>query len=202
MSLQSSQAEEQREELEWKEGTSEKSIRVVKIRQEVQAVTEQHEELEMERNLMRLDMHTDKDKLTGGEILAYKEREEVDEQDNEWFHLLGGRSFHTQHSLSSLSPGKFNLLLSVCLCLHFNSPFQHFLSTLIMIILSCSIVMKKYSRPELNLLLHDYINIFPSKCFAQILALWKVLHCSFGNCKLMIGMSSSNPVLISPLFGP
>uniref|UniRef100_W5UHX7 Protein 4.1 n=1 Tax=Ictalurus punctatus TaxID=7998 RepID=W5UHX7_ICTPU len=104
VSLQSSQAEEQREELEWKEGTSEKSIRVVKIRQEVQAVTEQHEELEMERNLMRLDMHTDKDKLTGGEILAYKEREEVDEQDNEWFHLLGGRSFHTQHSLSSLSP--------------------------------------------------------------------------------------------------
>ncbi|XP_053467641.1 protein 4.1b isoform X2 [Ictalurus furcatus] len=104
VSLQSSQAEEQREELEWKEGTSEKSIRVVKIRKEVQAVTEQHEELEMERNLMRLDVHTDKDKLTGGETLAYKEREEVDEQDNEWFHLLGGRSFHTQHSLSSLSP--------------------------------------------------------------------------------------------------
>ncbi|KAF4075944.1 hypothetical protein AMELA_G00224640 [Ameiurus melas] len=104
VSLQPSQAEEQTEELEWIEGTSEKSIRVVKIRKEVQAVTEQHEELEMERFLMRTDVHTDKDKLAGGETLAYKEREEVDEQDKKWFDLLGGRSFHTQHSLSSLSP--------------------------------------------------------------------------------------------------
>lgn len=75
-------------------------------------------------------MHTDKDKLTDGVTLAYKEREEVGELDNEWFQLFGGRSFPTQHPLSSLSSGKFNLLSVhvVLLCLHFltcifNIPF-------------------------------------------------------------------------------
>ncbi|XP_060756137.1 protein 4.1b isoform X2 [Neoarius graeffei] len=56
LSLQTSQAEEQREELEWIERTSEKNIKIVKIRKEVEAVTEQHEELEMERNLMKPDV--------------------------------------------------------------------------------------------------------------------------------------------------
>ncbi|XP_027028021.2 protein 4.1b isoform X5 [Tachysurus fulvidraco] len=45
----------------------------------------------------------DKYQVTAGETLAYKEREEVDELDNEWFQLLGGRSFPTQHPYSSLS---------------------------------------------------------------------------------------------------
>ncbi|XP_060717641.1 protein 4.1b isoform X4 [Tachysurus vachellii] len=45
----------------------------------------------------------DKYQVTAGETLAYKGREEVDELDNEWFQLLGGRSFPTQHSYSSLS---------------------------------------------------------------------------------------------------
>lgn len=48
VSLQSSQAKEQREELEWIGGTSQKSIKV-------EAVIEQHEELEMERNILRPD---------------------------------------------------------------------------------------------------------------------------------------------------
>lgn len=55
--------------------------------------------------------------MTGGESLAYKEREKVDELDNEWFQLFGGRSFPTQHTLSSLSSGKFNMLLSVYIVL-------------------------------------------------------------------------------------
>lgn len=56
MSLQSSQAEEQTEELESFEKYSEKGIEIVRIRErEVEAVTEQHEELEMERNLISPD---------------------------------------------------------------------------------------------------------------------------------------------------
>ncbi|GAA6071910.1 protein 4.1b isoform X13 [Tachysurus ichikawai] len=51
LSFQSSQAEEQTEELEYIKGNSEKSINIVWIRKEVDAVTEQHEELELERNL-------------------------------------------------------------------------------------------------------------------------------------------------------
>lgn len=51
VSFQSSQAEEQTEELEYIKGNSEKSINIVWIRKEVDAVTEQHEELELERNL-------------------------------------------------------------------------------------------------------------------------------------------------------
>ncbi|XP_053083902.1 protein 4.1b isoform X2 [Pangasianodon hypophthalmus] len=62
-SLQSSQAEEQREELEWIERTSEMGIKDDKIRKEVEAVTERHEELEMERNLMRPDVAEENLKL-------------------------------------------------------------------------------------------------------------------------------------------
>lgn len=56
MSLQSSQTEEQKEELEWIERPSDRSIKIVKIAKEVKTVTEQHEELEMERSLMRPDV--------------------------------------------------------------------------------------------------------------------------------------------------
>lgn len=57
VSLQSSQTEEQREELEWVESTSEKRIKVVKIRKEgkTDQLTDQHEDLEMERSLTRSD---------------------------------------------------------------------------------------------------------------------------------------------------
>ncbi|XP_058232038.1 protein 4.1b isoform X1 [Hemibagrus wyckioides] len=46
---------------------------------------------------------SDKYQVAAGETLVYKEREEVDGLDNEWFQLLGGRSLPTQHSFSSLS---------------------------------------------------------------------------------------------------
>lgn len=55
VSLQTVQAEEQKEEMEWIDKNSGKSIKVVKIRKEFKAVTEQHEELEMERKLVRPD---------------------------------------------------------------------------------------------------------------------------------------------------
>lgn len=64
------------------------------------------------------DVLTDKDKQSNGESLAYKERVEVNKREKEWFQLFGARSFQTQRTLSSLSSGKFNLLLSVLLCLH------------------------------------------------------------------------------------
>lgn len=72
------------------------------------------------RSLIKPDVHTDKYQVAAGETLVYKEREEVDGLDNEWFQLLGGRSLPTQHSFSSLSSGKFNLPLSFhVLCLQF-----------------------------------------------------------------------------------
>lgn len=74
--------------------------------------------------LIMPNMHTEKDKLTGQETLAYKGKREVDKLDNKWFELFGGRSFPTQHSFSFLSSGKCNHLLfvyKVLLCLHFLS---------------------------------------------------------------------------------
>lgn len=83
VSLQTSQAEEQREELEWIERTSEKNIKVVKIRKEVEAVIEQHEELEMERNLMRPDIIGENLELDiGGNVKILKVMREKTEQ--EW----------------------------------------------------------------------------------------------------------------------
>lgn len=65
VSLQSSQAEEQTEELESVEKYSEMGIEIVRIREkEVEAATEQHEELEMERNLIIPD--------TVGEYLEFE----------------------------------------------------------------------------------------------------------------------------------
>ncbi|MCJ8745593.1 hypothetical protein PDJAM_G00132030 [Pangasius djambal] len=85
-SLQSSQAEEQREELEWIERTSETSIKVDKIRKEVEAVTERHEELEMERNLMRPDVaeeNLEPDTEASGQILKVMREKIEQEEDGE-----------------------------------------------------------------------------------------------------------------------
>ncbi|KAK3541376.1 hypothetical protein QTP86_024020 [Hemibagrus guttatus] len=85
LSLQSSQAEEQTEELECFEKNSEKGIEIVRIEKEVEAVTEQHEELEMERNLISPDTVGENLELEIGDskqILKVM-REKIEEVDGE-----------------------------------------------------------------------------------------------------------------------
>ncbi|KAK3515130.1 hypothetical protein QTP70_007238 [Hemibagrus guttatus] len=79
LSLQSSQAEEQTEELECFEKNSEKGIEIVRIEKEVEAVTEQHEELEMERNLISPD--------TVGENLELEIGDKLDVQSS-WVNVV------------------------------------------------------------------------------------------------------------------